>query len=75
MSSFQAPGVQIAKLDTPEANRLSANSDASFSEQIFNISTAQIEAIVQPDCIGDDIWRESVAFVGIHMPILATSVT
>ena len=34
---------------------------------------AQIEAIVQPDCIGDDIRRESVMFIGIHMPILALS--
>jgi hypothetical protein len=63
MSSFQAPGVQIAKLDTPEANRLSANSDASFSEQIFNIAMAQVEAIVEPGSIRNDIRRESVALI------------
>ena len=31
---------------------------------------AEIEAIVEPDCVGNDIWRESVAFVDIHRPIL-----
>jgi len=32
---------------------------------------AEIEAIVQPDCVGDYIGRKSVAFVCIHTPILA----
>ena len=33
----------------------------------------QIESIVEPDCITDDIGREPVTFVGIHGPILANS--
>ena len=48
-------------------------SDASFSQEIFNIAVTEVEAIVEPDSVGDDIWRESVAFVGIHAPILAIS--
>jgi hypothetical protein len=32
---------------------------------------AQIEAVVESDCIGNDIWRESVTFIGIHPPILS----
>jgi hypothetical protein len=32
---------------------------------------AQVEAIVEPDRLADDIWRESVAFIGVHSPILA----
>jgi hypothetical protein len=32
---------------------------------------AEIEAIVQPDCVRNDIWRESVAFISIHSPILS----
>ena len=32
---------------------------------------AQIESIVEPDCIGDDVGWESVALVCIHAPILS----
>ena len=31
---------------------------------------AQIEAVVEPDSVGDNIWRESVALAGIHPQIL-----
>jgi hypothetical protein len=31
---------------------------------------AQVETIVEPDGIGDDVGRESVAFIRIHSPIL-----
>ena len=30
-------------------------------------------AIVEPDGVADDIWWESVAFVGVHGPSLAIS--
>ena len=50
-----------------------ADSDTSFSEQIFDISVAEIESIVQPNYVADDVWWESVAFVCIHPPILPIS--
>jgi hypothetical protein len=31
---------------------------------------AEVEAVVQPDSIADDIWRESVALVSIHGQII-----
>jgi hypothetical protein len=31
---------------------------------------AEIEAIVEPDAAGNDVWRKSVAFISIHSPIL-----
>ena len=34
---------------------------------------AKIEFIVEPDGVADDIWRESVALVCNHQPILSTS--
>ena len=34
-----------------------ADGDASFSQKIFDISVAEIEAIVEPDSVGDDIWQ------------------
>jgi hypothetical protein len=50
-----------------------ANGDAAFSQEIFDIPVTQIETIVEPDCMGDDIRRESVALVCVHGPILLRS--
>ena len=36
---------------------------------------AEFESVVVPDFVADDVWRESVAFVGIHAPILPISAT
>ena len=69
--SFQSTGVYETKLDTPETNRFSADSDSSFGKWIFDVSVAEIETIVEPDGVGNDIWRESMAFIGIHPPILS----
>jgi len=47
--------------------------DAPFGEQILDIPVAEIESVVEPNGVGNDIWRESVAFIGVHMPMLSTS--
>lgn len=70
--AFQSPDVHCAELDAPQADRFTGYSDASFCEQIFDIAVAEVEveAIVEPDCVTDDVGWESVAFVYIHSPIL-----
>jgi hypothetical protein len=50
------PSINGTELDTPQADRFAANGDASFSKQIINIAVAEIEAIVEPDYVTDDIW-------------------
>jgi len=40
MSPFETPSVSSAKLDTPESDGFMADSDASFREQIFDITIA-----------------------------------
>ena len=40
--------------------------DAAFRQEILNIAVAEIKSVVQPDSVGDDIRRKSVAFVSIH---------
>jgi hypothetical protein len=52
-----------------------ADGDTSFSEQIINISVAEVELVVVPVGIADDIRRESMSLVGIHPAILAISVS
>ena len=49
------------------------NRDVPSDEQIFDVPVAQVEAIVEPDCVADDIWWESVAFRCVHLRILSIS--
>jgi hypothetical protein len=51
-----------------------ADRDAAFDQKIFNISVADVESIVKPNCVANDIWRESIPLVCVHGPILAISV-
>jgi hypothetical protein len=69
--SLQSAGINGTEFDTPQANRFSGYSDASLSEEILDISVAKVEAIVKPNGVANDSWRESVTFIGIHSPILA----
>jgi hypothetical protein len=32
---------------------------------------AQVETIVEPDSVRNDVWREAVSFISIHPPILS----
>ena len=71
MSAFQSSGIERAELDTPQTDRFPSHDDPTFSQEIFDIPVAQVEAILEPDSVGNDTRRESVAFVGIHRPILS----
>ena len=71
MSTLQATSVLGPKLDAPKADRVATDCDASFGQEILNISMTQVETKVQPNGIADDFKRESMAFVGIHPPMLA----
>ena len=73
MFRLQAAGISGSEFDTPEPYSLSSNGDTSLSENIFNISMTQIETIVEPDCLTDYVWWESVPFICIHFPILPIS--
>ena len=74
MFTLQAPSVFRAKFDTSQSDGLMADVDTSFSEEIFYIAVAEIESVVEPDGVADDIRWESVSFVGSHPPILSISV-
>ena len=68
--SLQSAGINGSELDAPETDCLSADGDATFSQEIFNISMTEIEAIVEPSGVGNDIGWESVTFISILSPIL-----
>ena len=69
--SLQSAGINSSKLDAPEPDRFAADIDASFSKKIFNVSVAEVESIIEPDGVGDDIGWESVTLIRIHPAILA----
>lgn len=71
MVPLQSSSVDCSEFDAPQADRFVADGDTALCEMIFDISVAQVESIAEPDGVTDDIWRESVALIPIHSPILA----
>jgi len=74
----QTASIYVTKLDTPETDCFAAEGDSSLNRQIFDEwsgipALAQIKAIVEPERIGNDIWRESTALINIHWQILSIS--
>lgn len=68
--TLQSTGVFSSKLDAPESDGLMTDCDTAFSEEIFDIPVAEVEAVVEPDGVTDDVGWESVALVCIHCPIV-----
>ena len=52
-----------AKLPAPGANGLVADRNTSFGQQILDVSCAQVEAVIKPHGVLDELRREPVAFV------------
>jgi len=71
MASLQSSSVNGAEFDAPQADRLSGDSDPTLCQKVFNISVAEIESIVEPDGVGNDVRWKSVSLVCIHPPILS----
>ena len=70
--SLQPAGINGSELYAPEPDGFTADSDASFSEEILDVAVTQVESIVEPHGVADDFRRESVTLVGIHPAILTT---
>jgi hypothetical protein len=51
----------------------SADDNASFCQEFFDISLAEIESIVEPDGMENYVRRESMASACIHLSILPKS--
>ena len=70
MCLFQTLGETGAKFDTPETDSLTTDGNATLSEEILDIPVAEIETVVEPDGITDDIGWGSVMFICIHAGIV-----
>ena len=58
--SLKPTSINRSEFDTPESDGLSTDGDAALGEKIFNISVTEIEPVVEPVCVGNDIRWESV---------------
>jgi hypothetical protein len=56
-------GVSGSKLDAPQSDRFVTDHDSSFGHEIFDVTGTQIEAVIEPDCVLNDLRRETVALV------------
>ena len=68
--SFQSSSVYGSKFNAPEPDALVADCDSTFGQKVFDIPVAEIESIVEPNYVGNDIWWEAVTLVSIHRPII-----
>ena len=75
LSPFQFPNVVWTELLTPASNRFIRDGDVSLSQQIFHITEAQTEAMIEPYGVADDFRRETVSAVtrsgALHTGILS----
>jgi hypothetical protein len=73
--SFQATGIYCIEHDAPEANCSAADGNTSLGEKILDIAVNQVESVVEPDGVGDNIGWEvpTVTLEGIDATNLAIS--
>ena len=72
---LQSTRVDSTTFNVPEPYRSAAHSDASFSGYILNVTVIEVESIVEPDRVTDDVRREPVALICVHDLILPISVS
>ena len=75
MPTFQMACIHRTEFNAPESDRFPGDDDALFGQEVFDVAMAQVESIVEPDVIGNDIRRESMSLIGIHLAILPIAVS
>jgi hypothetical protein len=54
-----------AEFIDPESNRFVADANVALRQQVFDISNAEIESVIEPNGVLNDRWREPVSFVDV----------
>jgi len=71
---LDSPGVFRAELGAPLTDGFIRDRYAALSKEIFNISKAHAEAVVEPDAVADDFRRKSISpvagGVAVHRAIV-----
>ena len=66
MLLFMSASIGRPEFDTPQSDRLITDRDALLCQQIFDVTKAQVESVVDPDCVADDAGVKSMTLVGTH---------
>ena len=75
LSWLQLPIVVGAERPAPLPNGFVRHGDSSFGKQIFDISEAHAESVVEPDGMTNDLGRESMSAVAVfHLVSLTPAV-
>jgi len=53
--ALQTASIDGSEFYAPQANRFATDGDTSLGKEIFNVTMAQIESVVEPDGITNDI--------------------
>ncbi len=59
----QSAGIGRSEFLTPVSDRFVGDKDSSLREQVFYVSKAQGEPMVEPDSVTDDFRRKAVASI------------
>ena len=61
----QLVGIGLPKLPAPVAYRLIRQDDPTCRHQLLDVSVAQAEAEIQPDCMADNLGWEAMALIQV----------
>jgi len=59
----KSPGVFGPKLDTPQSGRFVADHDSALGHEIFDVTNTQIEAVIEPDSVLNDLGRKRMTLI------------
>ncbi len=66
VTALKSSSILGTKLDAPEADRFATNTNSPFGQEVFDVSMTEIEPVVEPDRVNDDLRRKPVSFVDVH---------
>ena len=52
--ALQAAGINRSEFYTPETDCFTADGDASFGQEVLDITVAQVKSVVEPAGVGND---------------------
>jgi hypothetical protein len=58
-------GIRLSEFPAPLPDRLVGDDDSAGEQQLFNVSVAEAEAVVQPDAMADDLGRNPMVCVQV----------
>jgi hypothetical protein len=65
----EVPRVLRSEFPTPLPNALVGDDDPPLRQELFDVTEAQTESVIQPNGVTDDLWWESVSVVAVRFAV------